>query len=49
VEQARQEKRVLKEKKVKKNEKKRKENMKSIKCKENFQVINFQGEEKVEE
>jgi hypothetical protein len=31
-----------------KNEKKRKENMKSIKCKESFQVINLQGEEKVE-
>lgn len=31
-----------------KKEKKRKENMKSIKCKESFQVINLQGEEKVE-
>lgn len=31
-----------------KNEMKRKERMKSIKCKESFQVINLQGGEKVE-
>jgi hypothetical protein len=35
-------------KKGQKNEKKRKEKMKDIKCKKSFQLINLQGEEKVE-